>query len=93
MKSNQNFQRLLYGGFTALGIYKIGTGNFSDASMYLGIALIGDPFDSTITWKERPVWQRAWLIIHLALCAGCLGMEIGLGDAKQGFIDGFWNKK
>lgn len=89
MKSNQNIQRFLYGGFTVLGIYKIISGNFGDAAMYLGIALINDPFDHTITWKERPFWQRSWLVVHLALCAGCLGMEVGLGDAAQGFKDGF----
>ena len=80
MKSNQIIQRLLYSGFTALGIYKIVTGHFGDAAMYLGIALINDPFDQTITWKDRPFWQRAWLVIHLAICAGSLGMEIGLND-------------
>jgi hypothetical protein len=46
----------------------------------LGIALAFDPFDQTITWKARPIWQRAWLVIHLAICAGSFGMEIGLGD-------------
>jgi hypothetical protein len=80
MKSNQIIQRFLYGGFTALGIYKIVTGNFGDAAMYFGIAIAFDPFDQTITWKERPFWQRAWLVVHLAICAGSLGMEIGLGD-------------
>ncbi len=77
MKSNQIIQRFLYGGFTALGIYKIVTGHFGDAAMYFGIAIA---FDQTITWKERPFWQRAWLVVHLAICAGSLGMEIGLGD-------------
>lgn len=80
MKSNQIIQRFLYGGFTALGIYKIVTGHFGDAAMYFGIAIAFDPLDQTITWKERPVWQRAWLVVHLAICAGSLGMEIGLGD-------------
>ncbi len=80
MKSNQIIQRLLYSGFTALGIYKIVTGHFGDAAMYFGIAIAFDPFDQTITWKERPFWQRAWVVVHLAICAGSLGMEIGLGD-------------
>lgn len=80
MKSNQIIQRFLYGGFTALGIYKIVTGHFGDAAMYFGIAIAFDPFDQSITWKERPFWQRAWLVVHLAICAGTLGMEIGLGD-------------
>jgi hypothetical protein len=45
-----------------------------------GIALAFDPFDQTITWKARPFWQRAWLVVHLAICAGSFGMEIGFGD-------------
>jgi hypothetical protein len=80
MKSNPNINRLLYGGFTALGIYKLASGHHGDAAMYFGIALAFDPFDKTITWKERPFWQRAWLVVHLAICAGSLGMEIGLND-------------
>ena len=48
--------------------------------MYFGIALAFDPFDKTIKWKERPFWQRAWLVVHLAICAGSLGMEIGIND-------------
>lgn len=62
-KSNPSIYRLLYAGFTLLGI-----------------ALAFDPFDQTITWKARPIWQRAWLVVHLAICAGLFGMEIGLGD-------------
>jgi len=80
MKSNPSINRVLYGGFTALGIYKLATAHYSDAAMYFGIALAFDPFDQTITWKERPFWQRACLVVHLAICAGSLGMEIGLND-------------
>jgi hypothetical protein len=90
MKSNHNIQRFLYGGFTTLGIYKIVTGHFGDAAMYFGIALINDPFDQTVTWKERPVWQRIWLIVHLGLCAGAFGFELGTNDSLHtGFKDGF----
>jgi hypothetical protein len=82
MKSNPNIYRLLYAGFTLFGIYKLATMNYSEAAMHLGIALAFDPFDQTITWKERPLWQRAWLVVHLALCAGALGLELGMNDAK-----------
>jgi hypothetical protein len=90
MKSNQNIQRFLYGGFTTLGIYKLASGHHGDAAMYFGIALAFDPFDQTVTWKERPVWQRIWLIVHLGLCAGAFGFELGTNDSLHtGFKDGF----
>lgn len=37
--------------------------------MNLGIALAFDPFDQSVSWKERPLYQRAWLIVHLVLLA------------------------
>jgi len=33
----------------------------------MGIALAFDPFDQEQAWKERPNWQKAVLIIHLAV--------------------------
>jgi hypothetical protein len=39
-----------------------------------------DPFDPKQEWKQRPVWQRAWLIIHLAIVAGLFGLGLGLDD-------------
>ena len=90
MKSNQKITRYLYAGFTLFGIYKLFSGNFGEAAMHLGIALAFDPFDHTVTWKERPFWQRLWLIMHLACCAAAFGFEIGTNDSlHQGFGDGF----
>jgi hypothetical protein len=57
----------------------------------MGISLAFDPFDSTVTWKLRPTWQRAWLFVLLAIAAAGFGMEIGTNESlKQGFLDG-WN--
>jgi hypothetical protein len=33
----------------------------------LGLALIFDPFDASVTFVQRPLFQRLWLIIHLAI--------------------------
>lgn len=57
--------RLLYGGFVLLGLYYLATGELTNALANLGIALIADPFDASVTWKLRPTWQRAWLVVHL----------------------------
>ena len=41
--------------------------NYPDAMMYLGLAFIFDPFDSSVTYKDRPLYQRLWLLVHLAV--------------------------
>ena len=51
--------------------------------MFFGIALAFDPFDQAQSWKERPVWQKVWLLVHLALVAALLGYEIGFNDAAK----------
>jgi hypothetical protein len=85
--------RWLYIGFVAFGIYQIAKQHYGDAAMYLGIALAFDPFDTSVSWKQRKLWQRAVLIIHLAVVAGCFGYEIGTNDdIKNGVHDG-WNGK
>ena len=33
----------------------------------LGIALVFDPFDTTVKWQHRPLYQKPWLLIHVAL--------------------------
>jgi len=48
--------------------------------MNLGIALAFDPFDQNQTWKDRPFWQKAWLILHLAIAASLIGYQIGFDD-------------
>jgi hypothetical protein len=33
----------------------------------LGISLAFDPFDQQVKWSNRPVWQKAWLIVIVLL--------------------------
>jgi hypothetical protein len=42
--------------------------------------LVFDPFDPQQTWKERPVWKKTWLIVHLAIVAALFGLGVGIGD-------------
>ena len=80
MKGSPFIYRFLYAGFTLFGIYKLITGNHGDAAIHLGIALAFDPFDQSVTWKDRPNWQQTWRIIHLVLCASAFGFEVGTND-------------
>lgn len=75
----QGFYRIAYVLFILLAIYQvIVRKNFIDAATNLGIALIFDPFNIKVSWSDRPQWQRAWLIIHLAIAAALLGYGISL---------------
>lgn len=59
--------RYAYGVFLLLVIYQLVNGDIENATINLGIALIFDPFDQNVTWKDRPLYQRIWLIVHVAL--------------------------
>jgi hypothetical protein len=75
------FNRYLYVGFLLLGLYQaIFRGDHMQAAASLGIGLAFDPFDTEQKWADRPTWQKALLIVHLALTATMLGLGIALQD-------------
>jgi hypothetical protein len=75
------FNRILYVGFVLLGIYQATISkDYMQAAASLGIAMAFDPFNQEQKWQDRPVWQKAVLIIHLALVAAMFGFGIGLND-------------
>lgn len=75
------FNKLIYFGFILLGAYYvIFNKDYSSAVSNLGIALAFDPFNQQQPWNERPMWQKAWLIVHLACVALLFGFMIGVGD-------------
>ena len=63
----KGFNRWAYGAFILLVIYGVLSGNYGDALMNLGIALIFDPFDQNVKWNDRPRYQRVWLLVHVSL--------------------------
>lgn len=53
-----------------MGIYQATLSkDYMQAAASLGIALAFDPFDQTQKWQNRPLWQKAVLMIHLAVVA------------------------
>lgn len=75
------FNRFLYVGFLLLGLYQaLYSKDYMQAAASLGIGLAFDPFNQEQPWKERPFWQKAVLIIHLALVAAMFGFGIWLND-------------
>jgi hypothetical protein len=78
---SMNWNRWAYGLLTVTGLLSLLLGtDRSLAPMLLCFALVADPFDQRVTWKERPLWQRAWLVVHLAVAAAAFGWSVGLGD-------------
>ncbi|MFM6983385.1 MAG: hypothetical protein ACKOXF_04570 [Chitinophagaceae bacterium] len=66
MKSS--FNRILYIGFVLLGIYQtLVSKDYMQAAASLGIALAFDLFDQQQKWQDRPIWQKAILLLHLTL--------------------------
>ena len=55
--------------FLILVIYQAATGDLEWAVANLGIALIFDPFDSSVKWQDRLLYQKLWMIFHLLLVA------------------------
>ena len=78
---NTKFNKTLYVGSLILGLYYlIFKEDYLQAASSMGIGLIFDPFNPEQNWKERPNWQKAILILHLAFVAAMIGLGMGLND-------------
>lgn len=78
---NKNFNKILYFGFLIIGVYQaFFSKDYLQAASSFGIGLVFDPFNPEQNWKERPFWQKAVLILHLAIAAALLGLGIGLSE-------------
>jgi hypothetical protein len=72
--NTQIVSKIGYGAFVMLTIYFLATHQIMSAASNLGIALIFDPFNQQQKWNDRPLYQRVWLIVHVALVLDCLFM-------------------
>jgi hypothetical protein len=59
--------QLGYGLFLLAGAYYLLTGQYSNATIFLNLALVFDPFEIARPFGQRPLWQCCWLIAHLLL--------------------------
>jgi O-antigen ligase len=76
-----SFNKFLYVGFLILGSYQaLFTKDYLQAAASFGIGMAFDPFNTEQKWNDRPTWQKAILIIHLAVATALLGFGIGLND-------------
>ena len=59
--------RYAYGLYMILVIYLAIKGDYAGAFVNLGVALVFDPFGTTVKWHHRPLSQKAWLLVHVAI--------------------------
>jgi hypothetical protein len=69
--------RILYGGLVLVAAWNLlFSKDYGSAAANMGIALIFDPFNPSVSWDQRPFYQRAWLIVHLCIGLGFFLMAI-----------------
>ncbi len=78
-KTNQparNINKPGYIVFLLAGIYFMIRKDFSQAATFWCLALVFDPFDIKIAFKERPVYQQLWLYVHCAIALALLVLTL-----------------
>ena len=68
-KSNQ-ILRYAYALYLLLVIYLLFKKDYEWAVTNLAIAMVFDPFAASGEWSRRPLYQKIWLLCHLALTMG-----------------------
>ncbi len=64
---SNRINRLCYCIYMLLVAYLLFLSDYEWAAITLGIALVFDPFDASTKWKDRSLYQKVWLLCHLAL--------------------------
>jgi len=64
--------KLGYGLFLLLALYLFMIKDYNWAVMNFALALTCDPFDTSVSWRQRPLYQRVWLMVHLTIALGGL---------------------
>ena len=59
--------RYVYVLYMVLAFYLAVKGNFVWAFTNLGIALVFGPFNTMEKWQHKPLYQKAWLLVHMAI--------------------------
>jgi hypothetical protein len=62
--------RLAYFLYLVLVVYQLFIGDYEWAITNFGIAMVFDPFDASVKFNHRPLYQKLWLYAHLTLSLG-----------------------
>jgi hypothetical protein len=59
--------RWIYAIFTLAGILFLALRDYNQAWIFLGTALIFEPFPPKVPFGQRPAYQRWWFMVHVVL--------------------------
>ncbi len=65
-KARQLPNKMIYAAFLIVAIIFSLRSDFSTAVIFGGIGLAFDPFNQSVSFGKRPLWQKLWLIAHIA---------------------------
>lgn len=87
---NQRILSTLYIFMTSLAVFQyISNGDMMQCFANLALALVFDPFDSKTAWKDRKIWQKGVLLVHVGAVI-LLFFAANMPDIARGISDG-WN--
>jgi asparagine N-glycosylation enzyme membrane subunit Stt3 len=58
------FNRMAYVVMLLVGIIFLFLKDWSQGTVFISLALVFNPFDQSITFNQRPLFQKIWLIAH-----------------------------
>lgn len=64
---SSRINRFTYVIFLITAVYLLILGDYKWSVVNLSIALSFDPFDATVQWQYRPLYQKIWLLCHIVL--------------------------
>ncbi len=71
-----NLNKPAYVLFLLTGLMFLYFKDISQAVIFLGLAIVFDPFDINVPFNQRPFYQKAWLIGHLGIVAALFGFMV-----------------
>lgn len=69
-----SFNKAAYAVFIIAAIYFMFRRDISQAVIFWSLALVFDPFDITIPFGKRPMYQRIWLVVHTVIAFVLFGL-------------------
>lgn len=72
----KNFNKPAYVVFVLAAIFFMVRKDISQAVIFWSLALVFDPFDINQSFNKRPLYQRIWLMVHVAISFVLIGLEI-----------------
>ena len=78
----KSLNRPAYIVFVLAGIGFLMGKDFSQAVIFMGLALVFDPFNPQQPFQKRPFYQKAWLLIHLSITLILFCIDIMQGAGK-----------